>query len=155
MHKALIGEDCFGCHVRGEKLRQKGGIPEEKHQAFLKQRLEDVRCFRCHAMEKHGTSTEKTEPPTALSGSTYCPKCHVIGDGDWKMCPKCGGNLLNLDSLIRESALHPDQALCRRCHFMEGSLEKSHVEKIGAGYSHKNDCLECHQGHTECSGCHQ
>ena len=38
MHKAVRGDDCFICHVRGEKLRQKGGIPKEKHETFLRQR---------------------------------------------------------------------------------------------------------------------
>ena len=44
MHDALEGKDCFDCHVRGEKLRQKGGIPKEKHEAFLKQRNLSTTC---------------------------------------------------------------------------------------------------------------
>jgi len=128
IHEALQGEDCFGCHVRGEKLRQKGGLPEKKHQTFLKQRIENSRCIQCRKMEEPGMSTEKKKHPFSLSGRTYCPKCQVVGDGDWKMCPKYGRTLLNLDKLIRKSALNPGQALFRKCHSMESALEKRHLK---------------------------
>jgi hypothetical protein len=155
MHEELKGQDCFTCHVRGEKLRQKGGIPEEKHEAFLKQRLTDLRCVKCHGeknMEKgHG---EQSNHATPLSATSYCPKCQLKGDKDWKMCPRCGGPLLDLDMVMRHSALSSDGKLCRKCHFMEASLEDTHIKNVGAEFSSRNDCLECHQGHKECSGCH-
>jgi len=156
MHEALKGQDCFTCHVRGEKLRQKGGIPKEKHEAFLKQRLTDLRCTRCHGeknvKKSHGDLGEHS---TALSGSTYCPKCQIKGGKDWKMCPKCGGPLLDSDRMMRQSALNPDDELCRKCHLMEGKLENAHIQNAGDEFSAKSDCLECHDGHKACSGCHE
>jgi hypothetical protein len=101
MHDAVKNQDCFDCHIRGEKLRQKGGIPKEKHEAFLKQRLADPRCTRCHGKKKSEVSKEgEAKHPVPLSGRTFCPKCQVIGDKDWKMCPKCGGPLIDLDRIM-------------------------------------------------------
>jgi RecJ-like exonuclease len=92
MHEAVKNHDCFMCHKRGEKLRRKGGIPKETHEAFLKQRLTDPRCIQCHGK---GTvvvpKPEDEKNPMVLSGSTYCPKCKIRGEKYWKMCPKCGG----------------------------------------------------------------
>ncbi|MBW2566743.1 MAG: hypothetical protein JRE24_07670 [Deltaproteobacteria bacterium] len=156
MHEALKNQDCYDCHVRGEKLRQKGGIPNEKHEAFLKQRLADPRCTRCHGKKKSEVSKEgEAKHQVPLSGRTFCPKCQVVGDKDWKMCPKCGGSLIDLDRIMRLSAVHPDQALCRKCHFMEGELQKRHVENAGEKFESEQNCLECHEGHKECSGCHE
>lgn len=155
MHEALKGRDCFNCHVRGEKLRQKGGIPKEKHEAFMKQRLTDLRCIKCHG-EKNikKDHRELGNHATPLSGTSYCPKCQIKGGKDWKMCPKCGGPLLDLDRIMRQSALSSNDELCRRCHFMEGELENTHLINVGEEFSSTNDCLECHEGHKECSGCH-
>ena len=155
MHKALRGRDCFTCHVRGEKLRQKGGIPQEKHDAFLKQRLTDPRCTECHGKKEiEVVKEELAKKPVTLSGSTYCPKCEVKGDKDWKMCPKCGGPLIDLHKLMRHSAVNPDHRMCRQCHFMEGELEGLHMAKVGGDFATEQDCLECHEGHNECGGCH-
>ena len=155
MHEALKGQDCFDCHVRGEKLRQKGGIPKEKHEAFLKQRLADPRCIRCHGKKKSEAFDEgQAKHAVPLSGRTFCPKCQIIGDKDWTMCPKCGGPLIELDRIMRLSAIHPDQTLCRKCHFMEGVLQNAHIESVDQEFRPEQDCLECHEGHSECAGCH-
>lgn len=156
MHEMVADEDCFGCHVRGEKLRRKGGIPKEKHEAFLRQRRTDGRCVRCHGegRVRHG-HIESGNGAMGLSGTSYCPKCRVKGDGDWKMCPKCGGPLLDLDLVMRRSALSADDKWCRQCHFMEGSLEAVHIQRAGGEFRADGDCLECHEGHKACSGCHE
>ena len=61
MHKAVQGYDCFICHVRGEKLRQKGGIPKEKHETFLRQRTTDARCIKCHDSKTVETAKDMPE----------------------------------------------------------------------------------------------
>ena len=156
MHEAVKGRDCFTCHVRGEKLRQKGGIPPEKHEAFLKQRLEDPRCTGCHHEKNpEAVKQEPAKKPMAFSGSTYCPKCKIKGGNDWRMCPKCGGSLIDLDKTMRESALNHSHKICRQCHIMEGTLLNNHIEKSGEEFDGMEDCLECHKGHSECGECHK
>ena len=156
MHKAVEGRDCFTCHVRGEKLRQKGGIPPEKHEAFLKQRLTDPRCTECHREKKvEPAKQESVKKPAAFSGSTYCPKCKMKGSNDWKMCPRCGGSQIDLDTTMRRSALHPSHKICRQCHIMEGELLNDHIEKNDEKFDGTEDCLGCHEGHSECGGCHK
>jgi|GEM_PF-2218686 len=46
MHKALQGQDCFGCHNPGDKLMGKGR-PKDR-ESLLKRRVTDVQCLRCH-----------------------------------------------------------------------------------------------------------
>ena len=156
MHKAVQVYDCFICHVRGEKLRQKGGIPKEKHETFLRQRTTDARCIKCHDSKTVETAKDVPEEESnRMSGNTYCPKCSITGDKDWKFCPKCGGPILDLEKTMHESAIKPDQAICRKCHFMETDLLKTHNEKIKEGFNPQKDCLECHEGHKDCADCHQ
>jgi hypothetical protein len=122
----------------------------------LKQRLADPRCTRCHGKKTSEASQKgQAKHPVALSGSTFCPKCQIKGAKDWNMCPKCGGPLLDLDRIMRLSVVHPDQALCRKCHFIEGELQKTHIDNVGETFGSEQDCLECHEGHRECSGCHE
>jgi len=155
MHEAVKNHDCFMCHKRGEKLRRKGGIPKETHEAFLKQRLTDLRCVKCHGEETMEVpKPDEKKHSMGLSGSTYCPKCKIRGEKDWKMCPKCGGALIDLYKLMRHSALNPDQKICRQCHFMEGELQSMHIENVGDKFDTAQDCLECHEGHNECGRCH-
>ena len=156
MHDLLNSQDCYECHVRGEKLRQKGGIPKAKHEAFLKQRLADPRCTRCHGEKKSElTHAGQTGHPVALSGRAFCPKCQVKSEKEGEICPKCGGALMDLDRILRLSVVHPDQALCRKCHFMEGELQEAHVGNVGEEFRSEKDCLACHEGHKECVGCHE
>ncbi|MBW2108204.1 MAG: hypothetical protein JRI36_05995 [Deltaproteobacteria bacterium] len=156
MHKAVEDRDCFSCHVRGEPLRRNGGIAKEKHKAFLTQRRSDARCTSCHEGESiHRARPASKGHPTLLSGRTYCPTCRIIGDKDWKMCPKCRGPLLDLDRLMRRSALNPDDALCRTCHPVDASLVAVHRQKADEDLSAQSVCLGCHEGHKACSGCHE
>jgi len=117
--------------------------------------LTDPRCIRCHGEESVQAPKEiHPRKPVVLSGSTYCPKCKIRGDKDWKVCPKCGGPLIDLYKLMRHSAVNPDHRICRQCHFMEGDLQKTHIANVGDEFASEQDCLECHEGHNECSGCH-
>jgi len=51
MHQAVKGRNCFSCHVRGERLRKKGGIPPEKHAEFLRRRTKEPQCLECHGKD--------------------------------------------------------------------------------------------------------
>ncbi len=161
MHKKTMGRNCFTCHVRGQKIRQKGGIPEEKHQEFLKQRVKDPVCLECHKKDasKAGSSlNDSVEHPKhklELAGKVYCPKCGTFGDPKTMTCNDCGGPALDLDKLMRASAMDPDQAYCRQCHPMTGNLLDSHTKKLGKkGFTAKKNCLHCHNGHSDCASCH-
>jgi len=155
MHDAVKNHDCFMCHKRGEKLRRKGGIPKETHEAFLKQRLTDPRCIQCHGEGvTQAKKSDEAKNPMVLSGSTYCPKCKIRGEKDWTMCPKCGGPLIDLYKIMRHSALNPDHKICRQCHFMDDELQSTHIENVGGEFDTTLDCLECHEGHNECGRCH-
>ena len=46
MHKALQGQDCFGCHKMGEKLMGKGQ-PKDRD-SLMKRRVTDAECLKCH-----------------------------------------------------------------------------------------------------------
>jgi len=46
MHKALRGQNCFGCHKMGEKLMGKAQ-PKDK-EALLKRRATEAECLPCH-----------------------------------------------------------------------------------------------------------
>jgi hypothetical protein len=37
---------------------------------------------------------------------------------------------------------------------MEGVLQNAHIESVGQEFRPEQDCLECHEGHSECAGCH-
>ena len=158
MHEAVRGRNCFDCHVRGEKLRQKGGIPKEKHDAFLDQRLTDPRCVECHEKKDLAPAKKnatKSETPPTLSGRTFCPACQVTRDKGRSTCQTCGGELLNMDRLMREAALNPKEELCRQCHSSQQALRQAHPENKVDGFEMKMDCLECHEAHSDCGGCHK
>jgi mono/diheme cytochrome c family protein len=46
MHKALEGQNCFGCHKVGEKLMGKGQ-PKDLD-SLLKRRVTETECLPCH-----------------------------------------------------------------------------------------------------------
>lgn len=46
MHKALQGQNCFGCHKMGEKLMGKGA-PKDL-ESLLKRRVSEAECLPCH-----------------------------------------------------------------------------------------------------------
>lgn len=46
MHKALQGQNCFGCHKVGEKLMGKGA-PKDRD-SLLKRRVTEAVCLPCH-----------------------------------------------------------------------------------------------------------
>ncbi|BCS55586.1 cytochrome c3 family protein [Geobacter sp. SVR] len=46
MHKALQGQNCFGCHRPGEKLMGKG-TPKDR-ESLLKRRITAAECLPCH-----------------------------------------------------------------------------------------------------------
>lgn len=46
MHKALQGQNCFGCHKMGEKLMGKGQ-PKDRD-SLMKRRATDAVCLKCH-----------------------------------------------------------------------------------------------------------
>jgi hypothetical protein len=46
MHKALEGQNCFGCHKVGEKLMGKGQPKDLDSQ--LKRRVTETECLPCH-----------------------------------------------------------------------------------------------------------
>lgn len=155
MHEALVGRDCFSCHARGEKLRKKGGIPPEKHEEFMKRRLVDALCLECHANDKIKQSAAKESKPeiSPFFGQTYCPKCRKTGPQNIIECARCGEPVIDLEKTMRESALNPDPAICKKCHYIDEDLATKHAE-VEEGLNHDSDCLECHKGHNECGGCH-
>lgn len=165
MHQAVQGRNCFICHKRGEKLRQKGGIPPEKHQAFLRQRVRDPRCIECHAAKSgkaviNAESRKRDERATVkkkgapISGSFYCPRCRIKTDKNVRTCPKCGDPMMDMDKTMRRSALNPSQEICRMCHPMAASLLTEHESKNDS-FDPEQDCLSCHSGHNECASCHK
>ena len=46
MHKALQGQNCFGCHKMGAKLMGKGQPKDKESQ--IKRRQSDELCLTCH-----------------------------------------------------------------------------------------------------------
>lgn len=50
MHKALQGENCFGCHNPGDKLMGKGQPKARESQ--LQRRIADAQCVRCHGKKE-------------------------------------------------------------------------------------------------------
>ena len=46
MHKALQGQNCFGCHRMGEKLMGKAA-PKDRA-SLLKRRVTEAECLPCH-----------------------------------------------------------------------------------------------------------
>jgi len=49
MHKALEGQNCFGCHKVGEKLMGKGQ-PKDIN-SLLKRRVSASECLPCHGRQ--------------------------------------------------------------------------------------------------------
>lgn len=49
MHKALEGQNCFGCHKVGEKLMGKGQ-PKDIN-SLLKRRVSASECLPCHGKQ--------------------------------------------------------------------------------------------------------
>ena len=50
MHKALRGQNCFGCHKVGERLMGKGQ-PKDRD-ALLKRRATEAECLPCHGKKE-------------------------------------------------------------------------------------------------------
>jgi hypothetical protein len=50
MHKALEGENCFGCHKVGEKLLGKSG-PKDLD-SLMKRRVTETECRPCHVRKE-------------------------------------------------------------------------------------------------------
>ena len=50
MHKALEGQNCFGCHGVGEKLMGKGR-PKDLD-SLLKRRVREAECRPCHGRQE-------------------------------------------------------------------------------------------------------
>jgi len=50
MHKALEGQNCFGCHKVGEKLMGKGK-PKDLD-SLLKRRVTEAECLPCHGRKE-------------------------------------------------------------------------------------------------------
>lgn len=46
MHKALQGQNCFGCHKVGERLM--GKAQPKDRDALLKRRATEAECLPCH-----------------------------------------------------------------------------------------------------------
>jgi len=155
MHQAVKGRNCFSCHARGEKLRKKGGIPPEKHAEFLRRRTREPQCLECHG--KDGSVKDAAGSGNDEAGffeHSFCPQCRKKGPKGRKTCEHCGGPVLDLAETFRKSALNPDAAICKQCHFPDEQLAATHLTHAEEPVDSQTDCLKCHQGHNQCGGCH-
>ncbi|HEX9080139.1 MAG TPA: hypothetical protein VF795_11150 [Desulfuromonadaceae bacterium] len=50
MHKALQGQNCFGCHTVGERLM--GKAQPKDRDALLKRRATEAECLPCHGKKE-------------------------------------------------------------------------------------------------------
>lgn len=50
MHRALEGQNCFGCHKVGDKLMGKGATKDLGSQ--LKRRVSEAECRPCHGKQE-------------------------------------------------------------------------------------------------------
>jgi hypothetical protein len=50
MHKALEGQNCFGCHKVGEKLM--GKSKPKDLDSLLKRRVTEAECLPCHGRQE-------------------------------------------------------------------------------------------------------
>lgn len=50
MHRALEGQNCFGCHKVGEKLMGRG--PAKDLSSQIKRRVSEAECRPCHGTQE-------------------------------------------------------------------------------------------------------
>lgn len=156
MHEIIGFKNCGNCHNKNEKLMSSKPKKQndQKNQEKLKNRIKEDRfCIPCHNPD--GTLKKeiyKNSDAMKIINTFYCPKDKLRFIDDIKVCPKCGGKLIDINLLMEESKKNPSNDICRQCHI------NTEVENLDSHITFKKDklynCLECHSGHDDCGGCH-
>lgn len=154
MHEAIGFSGCGNCHTKNENLMSGRNAVDPNRKATLSKRIrEDKFCIPCHDSQG-GVKKEILAGRKSLdiSNTLFCPKDKLRFPSGLGSCPKCGGNLLNINAVMEKSRQNPSNEICIECHGMD---EAPQIRRHAIFNATKlRQCLDCHQGHEDCASCH-
>jgi hypothetical protein len=154
MHETIGFTGCARCHSKSENLMsgRKGADPN-RQAALAKRAGEEPSCFPCHDSQGKLKKAVRSSPEIpSIMGTLYCPKDKTRFPAGTTACSKCGGSLLDINEMTERSRRNPSNEICMECHQIE---EVGQIKRHGIFNSTKlKQCLDCHQGHDDCAGCH-
>lgn len=154
MHETIGFKSCGNCHSKSENLMSGKAKSDDADRSRLNKRFkEDEFCLPCHSSEGL-VKKEVLSSRDALniSGTYYCAKDKLRLPAGAKSCPKCGGNLIDINVSMERSRTNPSNGICIECHLIEEINTIKRHQLFNADKLTK--CLDCHQGHDDCGSCH-